>query len=350
MRTPGLSALLGCALACSGPPSAREPEPEPTQRVVDPAKVVPSPAPEPATAGDQAVDPLLALARGQIRGGRAPAELRRELLESGDPDHRHAGRLLQAIADEKPEPVLTRARGLAQVELAEPIEPGEPIERPATVEPPIEPTPASPPAREPTAVAEPPSPAPSEITAAPGPDDESWDPPPKLSSLPADGPVRAWFDAGVTELEPEPAAVIGEPELSQARLFGPELLLLRERPPVVAAPMTDADEGPRLVILTSMAIRVDPSGDAITLELSGAGPAALAFTPCSSTHVRVRILNAGAVPGFLAARPTRPELEVVEVARRDTIIEVEIEFARGWTLIGAARLANGASVRFERER
>ncbi|KIG12476.1 Vegetative cell wall protein gp1 [Enhygromyxa salina] len=331
--------------------------------------------------------------RGQIRGGRAPAELRRELLESGDPDHRHAGRLLQAIADEAPEPVLTRAGGVGRVErptgpdptgpdLTGPDPTGPDPTGPEPVGPePVGPDPVKPEPVGPKPVAEPigpdpvgptelarpdptgpgpsrpgqedppaPGPVPTKLAATSALDVDTYDPPPKLSSLPKDGPVRAWFDAGLTALEPEPTGDLGEPEIASERLFGPELLLLRERPPVVAAPQTDHDAGPRLVILTSMSLRADASGDAIVLEMSGAGPAALAFTPRSSTHVRVRILNAGAVPSFLAARPTRPELEVVEVTRRGTTVEVEIEFGSEWSLIGAGRLANGASVRFERRR
>jgi hypothetical protein len=348
VRTLGLIALVGIALACAGPPSAREAEPTPLEdddvssqheaSAVRPTQVEP---------GELAPDPLLAKVRGQLRGGRAPAALRRQLLESRDPDHRHAGRLLQAIADEAPEPVLTRALGPAPVNLVSERSP-PPDPRPAP-EPEVSERPSPPQPR--------PTPKPDvvrdEPPAAPGPgfDDETWDPPPKLSSLPAGGPVRAWFDAGVIEPAPapEPALAPAEPEISVERLLGPELLLLRERPPAPPAPVAKPGAGPRLVILTSVSLRIEPSGDAIVVELAGAGPASLMFVPCSSTRARVLIMNAGAVPNFLTARPTRPELEITQITRRDTIIEIEIEYARGWSLRGATRLANGASVRFERD-
>jgi hypothetical protein len=339
VRTPGLIAIVGIALACSGPPSAREAEPTPVEDA-DVSSQDEASAVTPTEPGEPAPDPLLAKVRAQLHGGRAPAELRRQLLESRDPDHRHAGRLLQAIANEAPEPVLTRALGSVPVDPAAAPKP-EVSERPSPPEPSPTPEPEVVPEPEPEVVRD-------EAPAAPAPgfDDETVDPPPKLSSLPAGGPVRAWFDTGVIEVEPEPAPA--EPEISVERLLGPELLLLRERPPVPAAPVAKPGAGPRLVILTSVSLRLDPSGDAIVVEFAGAGPASLMFVPCSSTRSRVLIMNAGAVPSFLTARPTRPELEITQITRRDTLIEIEIEYARGWSLRGATPLANGASVRFER--
>ncbi|PRP90613.1 hypothetical protein ENSA5_63200 [Enhygromyxa salina] len=192
--------------------------------------------------------------------------------------------------------------------------------------------------------------------SSPEVEDDALDPPPKLADLPEGSPVRAWFEAAIDlDLEPAPArgpepADDPEPEVDAARWFGPELLLLRERPPEVQpSDVGTSVDGPRLVILTRLSLHPVPGGDAVELELAGAGAVAPAIQAIDSNRARLSIADAGAVPGFLAARPARAEVEVVDVTRRGRVVEIEVEFGRGWSLREVTRLDNGARVRFEPE-
>jgi hypothetical protein len=320
MRAPsdlgGLVALAGLMLlACSAPPGVVQPErpPEPSSN--------PSSHPSPAADEDE-VDALLARAQTQVRGGRAPEALRRELLASDHGDHRHAGRLLQAIAGETPAAILAR-------DVAAPTR----AER-AKVEPPI---------REPD--------SPIDLADADrlALDHESTDRLPELASLPVGSVVWGWFATGLVEFgEPEPEPTPEPtPELSLDRLLAPLPLLLHERPPLRAASVRD-DDGPQLVILTSLALRDSPEGDVANLEIAGAGPVRVHGQPLTRGRVRLWMTDAGAVPGFMAARPALPGLAIVEIERRGRDLEIEVEFGREWALRGARARDNGASVRFER--
>jgi hypothetical protein len=62
--------------------------------------------------------------------------------------------------------------------------------------------------------------------------------------------------------------------------------------------------------------------------------------------VRLWTHDAGAVPGFLSARPAAPGLAVVDVARSDRTLEIEVELASGWALQSVTSLENGARVQF----
>jgi hypothetical protein len=142
---------------------------------------------------------------------------------------------------------------------------------------------------------------------------------------------------------PEPVVV--EPNIELETIVGPIPLLLRERPPMLDAPTTGGD-GPRLVILTSLSLRPGASPQSITLELAGAGAVKLDAQPLTGGRIRLSALDAGAVPGFLAARPSAAGLEVVDVARRDRRLEIEVELGQGWALQSITSLENGASVQF----
>lgn len=305
--------LLGsCAIACAVPPGLEGPH-EGGREQPDLAEDPVSDALEVAVEepGGPEGDRLLAEVRNRVRGGRVPAALRRELLESELPDHRHAARLLQAIAGEAPASVLARS-GERAVELA--------VAELFELEPEAE--------LEPTVMEEP------------------KDRPPPLSSLVVGSPAWQWF-AGleVIEPEPEPEAIAVASEVELERIVGPLPLLLTERPPI---PDAGPGEGPRLVILTSLALHSDPSDEAITLELVGAGAVRVGVQPLTQGRIRLFVRHAGAVPSFSSARPRAEGIEVVEVLREDRYLEIEVELAPGWGLGGVSSLDNGASVRFER--
>lgn len=287
-------------------------------------------------------DQLLARARSHVRGGRVSEAVRRELLESKDANHRHAARLLQAIAGEPPAAVIARTRGpVLAVEVAavdQLFEPEAEVEArpPEQSEPPKQAEPPKP--AEPPKQAEPPGIA-VEL-------DEPIDRPPKLSSLPPDSPAWHWFVGTPVYVEAEPQPVSAELRIDTASLVGPLPLLLRERPPTPVAAQPSKADAPRLVILTSLALRPGASANQLTLELAGAGAARMHVQPLTGSSVRLLVHDAGAVPSFLSARPSAPGVEVVDVARYDRTLEIEVELAPGWTLQRIASLPNGASVQF----
>jgi hypothetical protein len=301
-------------LACSGAPSTTE-----VQRDAEPARVEPEQA-GPSTRAD---DPVLARARGQMRRGRVPDAVREQLLASRDPDHRHAARLLQAVAGETPAPMLPRAGGEAAPD-------PEPVELPNSPEPePVEPSKPSKPAEPVLALVE-------EDRSR----DAQLDPPPKWDDVPPDSPLRSWLAGSTTETEPEavPVAI----DLPIERLLAPELsLLLRERPPRIPS-----SEG--LVILTSMSLSPGNDDGVVSLELAGSGPVHAFVAPLDQSRVRLTIPDAGAVPSFLAARPAGGGLTILDVARREHDVELELGLAPGWRLVSLTRLGNGASVGFSR--
>lgn len=306
-------------LACSGAPNLAEVGRDAEPKTVEPDDVGPS---------TRADDPLLARARGQMRRGRVPDAVREQLLASRDPDHRHAARLLQAVAGETPAAVLSRAAGG-----------GEPssVPQPSPIE--------LPPANLPEPEAAEPAPAvlkPTEPAAAlveeDRSDDARLDPPPKWDDVPPDSPLRVWLAGGVDEVEPEapPLAI----DLPIERLLEPELsLLLRERPPRIPS-------GEAMVILTSMSLGPGQDADELQLEFAGSGPANVYVQPLDQSRLRLTITDAGAVPSFLAARPSGMGLTILDVARREHDVELELALAPGWRLATLARLGNGATVGF----
>jgi hypothetical protein len=330
MRGFGLMLLGCCAFACAAPPSAEPDVVEVEVEVEQPSE----PEPRDEAEGEE-VDPVLARVRGRVRSGRVPESLRRELLESDQPDHRHAARLLQAIEGEPPASVLARAAAVA-VEVASAEELFEP-------EPELEPA---------AELVEPSGEIEIEIEIEVEPEPESEDDlderPPKLSSFPIGSPAWQWFASGLTVIEAPDEPIVVEPWIETHTLVGPLPLLLRERPPVPEAPAADPGEGPRLVILTSLALRPGSSSELTALDLAGAGLVRLDAQPLTSRSVRLTAIDAGAVPTFLAARPSAPGLEVVDVARRDRRLEIEVELGPGWYLRAVTSLGNGASVQFER--
>lgn len=305
-------------LACSGGPS-----PTQTQREAEPATVELD-AVGPSTRAD---DPLLARARGQMQDGRVPDAVLAQLLASRDPDHRRAARLLQAVAGETPAAVLSRSSG--------DVEPSPALD-PAAIELPPLPEPAEPPSpSEPVAVPKPSEPV--ELPEEDRSDDARLDPPPKWDAVPPDSPLRVWL-AGAHEAEaPSPPVAI---DLPLERLIGPELLLLRERPP-------RAPSGDGLIILTSSSL-APVDADHLRLELAGSGPANVWAQPLDESRLRLTIADAGAMPSFLGARPSSLGVTILDVVRREHDVEIELALAPGWVLATVTPLGNGAAVDFSR--
>jgi hypothetical protein len=311
-------------LACSGAPSSDSDERVAGRERIETLHAGPS-----TGLSSRVDDPLLASGREQMRDGRVPDAVHEQLLASRDPDHRHAVRLLQAVAGETPAAVLSRAAGEPEREIVQaPRDPqiveGEPVE-------PIEPMPAEPVE----------APAESDPT-----DDVRLDPLPKLADVPSQSPLRAWL-AGESPIEPDPPPA--SIELPIERLRGPELLLLRERPP--RPPNTDGPEG-GLIILTSMGVLPGPDAGELWLVLAGSGPASVLVQPLDESRVRLTVADAGAVPSFLAARPGGSEvgqgLTILDVSRREQDVELELGLTAPWRLVAVEQLGNGATVKFSR--
>lgn len=342
MRGVGLTLIVGCVLACAAPPpTAARSESEAEPRTIERATRV---EPEPVVTRE--ADPVLARVRSGVRGGRVPDVLRRELVASANPDHRHAARLLQAIADEVPADVLARSgeHSSAAVELASADELFDAEPDADVIDPVAPPTEL---AIEPATEAEPVDAEPSEPPAnGPVERDELVDRPPKLSTLPPESPAWWWFASGLVDPEQDGEQAPLDPNVSLETLLGPLPLLLRERPPIADTPTRPIADGPRLVILTTLSVR--STADGASLELAGAGSVRVAAQPLPHGRVRLWMIDAGAVPGFLSARPTAPGITVIDVARRDRRLEIEVELGHGWTLRGATTLENGASVEFAR--
>jgi hypothetical protein len=313
-------------LACSGAPSSDADERDANREHIETLHAGPSTGP--STRVD---DPLLASGREQMRDGRVPDAVHEQLLASRDPDHRHAVRLLQAVAGETPAAVLSRAAGEAEREIVQ-----APRDPQVVESEPVEPMPNEPMPSEPAL-------APAESDPA---DDLRLDPLPKLADVPSQSPLRAWL-AGESPIEPDPPPA--SIELPIERLRGPELLLLRERPP--RSPNTDGPEG-GLVILTSMSLLPGPDASELVLVLAGSGPARVLVQPLDEHRVRLTVADAGAVPSFLAARPGGPEagqgLTILDVARREQDVELELALAAGLRLVAVEQLGNGATVKFSR--
>ncbi len=296
-----LGASLVAWLGCQMPPgveladgrSEAKLEPQVVEAVPGHAEMAP-----PEVPGE---DGLLAEARRSIAGGRVSADVRRRLAESNQPHHRRATRLLQAIALEEPLPIVAPPR------------------------PEPEPTPN--PEPEPT-----PNPEP-----APDPDDDHRIEDHRIDELDPrryspDSAVAAWFAGMVTiEIPTEP---VHDP------LAG--LLALDE--PGVLLPVDLESAFPRVILTRLDLARLD--GGALRLGIVGAGTVGLRVQPLSAHRLRVRLDHAGAVPSFLAARPSEPELEVTQVRRGRGCVEVDLELAPGWTLVLGRGLGNGAELEF----
>jgi hypothetical protein len=374
MRGVGLTLVSTCALACAQPPQAvGEPEVLTAGEGEGEGADQGDTDPGPAESASPSLDASLAHMRTQVRGGRLPEDARRGLLDSANPDHRHAARLLQAIAGEVPAAVLPRtAAGVGEPVLAawedqddeEPAGAGSPEPSPTiavgqlpgtpgpTPTPTFAPNPSPTPTPTPTTAPNPsPTPTPTPTTAPilDERDAAPFDVAPALADLVPGSPAWAWFASGSltapTKPEREPSPASSAP----ATGFEGELpLLLRE--PLLASPTGPIRNPAPLVILTRLDLRPGSSEDLATLELAGAGPVAVTTQPLSASGDRLRlwIADAGAVPAFTGARPTVAGVAVLAVDRRDRQVWIEVELAPGWALQAWQPQPNGATVSFAR--
>jgi hypothetical protein len=97
-----------------------------------------------------------------------------------------------------------------------------------------------------------------------------------------------------------------------------------------------------------MSVRPGQDAGEVWLELAGSGPANLWAQPLDPSRVRLTIADAGAVPSFLAARPTGMGFTILDVVRREHDVELELALAPGWRLAALTQLGNGATVGFSR--
>jgi hypothetical protein len=290
----GSTLLLAAALVwlgCQAPPGRVEPKP--TKDVV--AEAEPERGePVPVTPSVPGEDALLADARRSIADGRVSADARQRLAESEQPSHRRATRLLQAIDREEPSPIVA----------PEP----EPVPAP-------EPAPA--PAAEPELAIE---------------DDTLVDElePRRFSP---DSAVAGWF-AGSVVAEAEPIVPVEDPLA--------DLLALDE--PGVLLPIDLESASPKVILTRLDIVRLDTGS--LRVEIVGAGPVAVRIQPLGAHRLRLRLDDAGAMPGFVAARPSQPELEVIDVRRGPGCVEVDLELASDWALVLGRGRSNGAELEF----
>ena len=302
-------------------------------------------------------DPLLERARASMHGGRVPAPVRAELAASRSGDHRHAARLLQAVAGRPVDPVISRVAARSA-----PLGPAESLPGPARI--------AAAPVVDSSvgrAGAAPGRASPDTAGAgSPGSGDGSARPSSSLANRPGPprgGPPRGSDSSAQPFADPfagpfaDPLAEPGEepvpeliddsfaadptrdPRLTAGLLAAP---LLIEHPP----PPAPLPPGVPLAILTSLELRRLDDPGSLALEISGARPFAAVAHPLSAQRLRLAIDAAGAVPGFLSARPRVDELAVVCVRRRGTRIEIELEFVADTALVRATPRANGVTLEF----
>ena len=101
------------------------------------------------------------------------------------------------------------------------------------------------------------------------------------------------------------------------------------------------------MILTRVNLRDE--GNIAWLVLAGSGPVGTVWMqPLDDRRIRFTIADAGAVPSFVSARPTIPAMAILDVARRDRDVEIELGLEPGWVLAEIERLDNGAAVGFSR--
>lgn len=350
----GLVAVCGCA----DPPVDLETQQGPNADRSAAMVVAEAPPAEPRPVDREAeLDGLLGRARDSIAGGRVGDDLQTELLASPRPEHRHAARLLAAIAgDAPPDPIRPATEG----RLADPSAAGREgaasrRAQPDLLQPEPQPEPRDP---------EPEGSEPSPSTDPLGIDEPVSERPP-LDRYPSDSPVRQWY-ADLVEVE---ARLEAEARSAQARseeadeglgVLGPWLALI-DPPPLLAAlppapglgeepealaPAEDPSLARGLVILTSLSLDADANVPRVTLSLAGAAPVEVHSKAASTGRVVLWIDGAGAMPSFSLARPETDGVRVVDVRRDGRRVEIEVALAAGWSFVEARGRPNGARVEF----
>jgi hypothetical protein len=293
----------------AAPVEAAPVEVEPLPTVID----------EPAASDD----PELAAARRSIVDGRVSADALATLAASSRPAHRRATRLLAVIDHEAPGPIA----------VIEP--PPRPSPEPLAIAPapaPVEPAPA-PALPAPVAVA--PEVAPLEPEPSHDDDDHRIDPiDPRAFA--ADAAIVAWIRDDPPQVD---ASTSSEPPRD------PFAGLMAIDEPAVLLPIDWQAATPRLILTRLELVAV---GDRVRLDVVGSATVALRMQPLAAHVLRVRLEGAGAVPNFLAARPSDERVAVSAIRRGRGAVEIDVELAADVALLSVTPLANGAALEFGR--
>ncbi len=315
--------LLACPalLGCPAPPGSRPVERESEPVGVTPAEVTPvDVAPLPAVIDEPAAidDPELAAARRSIVDGRVAADALATLAASSRPAHRRATRLLAVIDHEAPGPIAV----IEPPPRPSPVEPApvEPV--PVAVEPsPVEPAPVEP---------APVEPAPVE----PAPLDDGGIDPIDPRAYAADAAIVAWIRDDPPQVD---ASTSSEPPRD------PFAGLMAIDEPAVLLPIDWQAATPRLILTRLELVAV---GERVRLDVVGSAAVPVRMQPLAAHVLRVRLEGAGAVPNFLAARPSDERVAVLAVRRGRGAVEIDVELAADVALLSVTPLANGAALEF----
>lgn len=327
----GALVVVALVLGCAGPPGSAPPqreveasEPEPI--VVEPAPPRETEPPREATHESQD-DPELAAARASIVEGRiAPAALA-TLAASSRPEHRRATRLLAVIDHGQPQPIVV----IEPPPRPEPeplaVAPSEPVPREPVAVVPSEPTPVEPVPREPVALVEP-------ATASEPSDEDLRSDPIDARAYAADAAIVAWIRDDPAQ--PDTAARQEPPR-------DPFAALVAIDEPAILIPIDWLAATPR-VILTRLELVA--AAERVRLDVIGSGTVPVRMQALAAHVVRLRLEGAGAVPNFLAARPTDARVAVQAIRRGRGAVEIDVELAAGIALVSVTPLANGAALEF----
>jgi hypothetical protein len=105
---------------------------------------------------------------------------------------------------------------------------------------------------------------------------------------------------------------------------------------------------PSLSVLTRLSLR--GSSEQVVLRLNAADRVVMGMAEQpQSGLLRLVVESAGALPGFLQARPEVHGIKVVDVRRGDDTVQISIQMQEGWRAQGPRSGAGGASLTFVRE-
>ena len=108
------------------------------------------------------------------------------------------------------------------------------------------------------------------------------------------------------------------------------------------------DSTPTLSVLTRLSLR--GSADEVTLHLNAADRIVMGMAEQpQSGMLRLVVESAGALPGFLQARPEAHGVKVIDVRRGDDTVQISIQMEEGWRPKGPRSGSTGASLTFVRE-
>lgn len=115
-----------------------------------------------------------------------------------------------------------------------------------------------------------------------------------------------------------------------------------------ASAPTAATGAPVISVLTRLTLK--GSAKEVTLRLNAADRVVMGMAEQpQSGIIRLVVESAGALPGFLQARPEAHGVKVVDVRRGDDTVQISIEMDPGWRAQGPRSGVGGASLTFVRE-